>query len=471
MNFKLRTLHWFLNGFAVTYLLIVGSSVFHLYSRLQATEAMARQSRLLASAIHHLVMLSAEGSIVARTEAQWSKDIDEIKDRLTYMEKVIPAGEISRLHRLAKGADEVFRTMSTAESPEAAKIYADSLSTLVQDLSVNMRFVHEKFIVGERRQALRATFLMLSLSLALLIFLAVTASLVLRNRVLYPIEQIGDAISSYGRGHRHVRAPYGFAEEMNVLAKIFNRTADNLDAMTDSYETELAIRTSTEKLLLQRGKEISDALAEKEALLREIHHRVKNNMQVIVSLLNIHSRQTDSLLVERVFQDCRDRIDAMALIHETLYQSNDLSHIDFPAYLNKLCLNLNRAYDGAGRGVQIAVYPNPVRLNTDQCVSIGMILAELIANAFKHAFPESRSGTIEVRADLCDPNTFELSVRDDGVGIPDTFDLDATDSLGLRLVTSVIRRDLRGSIRVERTDGTHFVMQFPCPSLDPGVPP
>lgn len=242
---------------------------------------------------------------------------------------------------------------------------------------------------------------------------------------------------------------------------------------------------------LRVEKQVSDSLREKEVLLREIHHRVKNNMQVIISLLRLHSGKAGDMQMEQVFNDCRDRIDAMALIHESLYQTNDFTHVDFNLYLNKLCRNLCRAYDAANSGIVVTVTRCSVSLNMDQGVAVGMVIAELISNACKHAFDPVTGGNVcitltsrvrtpesedkpkdepdnEPDADPSDASgaqEVELIVADDGKGLPPTVDLQNPSSLGLRLVVAAVTRELGGSIEVDQTSGARFIIRFRCSSL------
>jgi len=206
------------------------------------------------------------------------------------------------------------------------------------------------------------------------------------------------------------------------------------------------------------------SLKEKEVLLREIHHRVKNNMQVIVSLLRMHSRRTDDVGVEQVFNDCRDRVYAMSLIHEALYQSDDLARINFEAYLSKLCVNLNQVYGASSKGIMLKVNPCSVVLDIDQSITVGMVISELITNSIKHAFPEGRGGTVSISLTGLDKDNVELIVEDDGIGLPLEIDILDPPSLGLQVVVSAITHEWGGSIEVGRDGGTRYVIRFKCNS-------
>jgi len=207
---------------------------------------------------------------------------------------------------------------------------------------------------------------------------------------------------------------------------------------------------------------IAASLKEKEVLLREIHHRVKNNMQVIISLMRMHSRRAKSTNLDRVFSECRDRINAMLLIHEALYKSENLSRIDFEVYLKKLCKNLSQAYGVKGKGIVVSVDRCNVTLNMDQGVAVGMVISELISNACKHAFPESKGGKVLVSLYGLEGNDVELIVQDDGKGLPREIDIHNSSSLGLQLVFAAVTREMGGTIKVDRGTGTRFVIHFKC---------
>jgi PAS domain S-box-containing protein len=217
--------------------------------------------------------------------------------------------------------------------------------------------------------------------------------------------------------------------------------------------------TTTRKLA---EKALKGTLAEKEVLLREIHHRVKNNMQTIVGLLRMHARRNRDPHLKTVFDDCRDRVEAMSLVHEALYQSDDLSRIDFEAYLKKLCRNLAHAHDAQRKRITLTINAADVSLNMDQGVAVGMIIAELVSNAFKHAFPNDEGGAVSVHLDRTDGETVRLVASDTGKGLPADFDIHNPSSLGMRLVSGAVIRELGGTIDVERGNGTRFIIRFEC---------
>ena len=212
-------------------------------------------------------------------------------------------------------------------------------------------------------------------------------------------------------------------------------------------------------------EQIAASLKEKEVLLREIHHRVKNNMQVIVSLLRMHSRRIDDTRLRQVFDECRDRVNAMSLIHESLYQSDDLARIDFKVYLKKLCRNLSQAHGASGKGIEVFVDRCNAALGMDQGIAVGMIICELVSNSFKHAFSLGKGGIVTIGLSAPEGKEVELIVQDDGKGLPPEIDILNPVSLGLQLTVAAVTRELDGSIEVERDGGTRFIIRFKGKSI------
>lgn len=211
---------------------------------------------------------------------------------------------------------------------------------------------------------------------------------------------------------------------------------------------------------------IRDALREKDALLREIHHRVKNNFQVIVSLLKLQSRGIDDPELKAAFQESVNRVHTMAMVHERLYGEGDLATVEGGDYLQAIVTDLKRLFGGGAR-ITTRVEADPAPMAVDTAIPCGLIVNELVSNCFKHAFPGRRSGSIQV--ELCRMkgdsrgSHYRLTVRDDGVGIDPALALDKVESVGLRLVTTLAEKQLGGSVEFERDHGTSFRIGFTVP--------
>src|SRR5258708_9324348 len=205
----------------------------------------------------------------------------------------------------------------------------------------------------------------------------------------------------------------------------------------------------------RRAEELIQAsLREKEALLREIHHRVKNNLQITSSLLRLQSRQIEDPATRALFDATQDRIRSMALVHEKLYQSTNLSRIDFPEYVKTLGGLLLNSFGVDTSTVRLEVDGNGVYLNIDVAVPCGLIVNELLSNALKHAFHDRRGGTIRIGIES-DDTRCRLTIADDGVGIPPAVNFDSSPTLGLRLVRGLVEQ-IGGTIHTVTSRGTDY---------------
>lgn len=236
--------------------------------------------------------------------------------------------------------------------------------------------------------------------------------------------------------------------EMEI--RVRQRTAE-LQAANTALTAEIIERKSAEEQL-QRS------LREKDVLLKEIHHRVKNNMQVIYSLLNLQAKGMDDKAVRAKFEESRDRVNSMALIHEKLYRSADLAHIDFKEYLKSLVRGIADTHKR--HGVAISVDMDPVALDVNVGIPCGLIVNELVSNSLKHAFPDGRTGTIAVGIRINSGGDNVLFVEDNGIGFPADLDFRNTSSLGLQLVNGLTGQ-INGSIRLSRQTGTGLSITFP----------
>ena len=179
------------------------------------------------------------------------------------------------------------------------------------------------------------------------------------------------------------------------------------------------------------------SLGEKEILLKEIHHRVKNNLQIIYSLLSLQSDHIQDELILDMFRDSKHRVRTMVLIHEKLYRSQDLSKIDFGEYVNALTTDLLNSYALSFSALNLKTRVDGVHLSVDTAVPCGLIVNELVTNCLKYAFPDAQEGEINIELQKNGGDEFTLIVGDNGIGFPKEFDFRNTDSLGLQLVNSL----------------------------------
>ncbi len=252
---------------------------------------------------------------------------------------------------------------------------------------------------------------------------------------------------------------------LNVVVSLANLRYDdkaNVSGKRDDFDAlALGINMLGEEL---QASTVS--LNEKEILLKEIHHRVKNNLQVISSLLNLQSEKIMQPGLFEIFMESKNRIRAMALVHEKLYQSQNLSRIDFTDYISSFLTYMNECYNLNPEKITIHLDADkrPHYFKIDTAIPCGLILNELVSNSCKYAFPEDRIGNIYlyfgVEKYSENVDQFILQVSDDGIGIPAEIDIKKTDSLGLQLL-EMLGCQIGGNLVLDRTNGTKFTLSFP----------
>ncbi len=226
---------------------------------------------------------------------------------------------------------------------------------------------------------------------------------------------------------------------------------------TDTLVTE-KLGCSVAESVRREGWEKFRAL-EKEVLLQEIHHRVKNNLQVISSLLNLQARYIKEDTYADMFRDSQNRIMSMALVHEELYQSKDLARIDLNDYIRNLTNALFRSYGADTGSVALKIDVADVVFGVDTAIPCGLIINELVSNSLKYAFPGGKEGEITIALRPTDGDEIDLTVSDNGVSIPDDLDLTNTGTLGIKLV-HILTDQIRGRLEVDRSEGTTFRIRF-----------
>ena len=233
--------------------------------------------------------------------------------------------------------------------------------------------------------------------------------------------------------HGQRRTALNLAQDAEVARKMAEQTAGALAASNAELEREIEQRSLAEERALA-------SVREKEVLLSEIHHRVKNNLAVISSLFYLQSTHTQDEQTLRTLQEGQDRVRSMALVHETLYQSESFAALDFAEYTQMLCDQLFRSYGPAAGNIRMRTNLENVSMGIDLAVPCGLILNELVSNALKHAFPNGRGGEIVVTLRYNESGACSLQVADNGIGVPADRDLTATRTLGLRLIRSLARQ-------------------------------
>lgn len=208
----------------------------------------------------------------------------------------------------------------------------------------------------------------------------------------------------------------------------------------------------------QADENLRQSLKEKEVLLKEVHHRVKNNLQVISSILNLQSSYVKDKRILEILVESQNRIKSMAFVHESLYQTKDFSNISFQEYVGNICRNLVHSYSSSENPPELRLDLDPVQLHLDIAIPCGLIINELLSNALKYAFPGGKAGVIAISIKN-KAGKITITISDDGVGLPPGFDFRNTESLGLQLVVSLVEQ-INGKIKADTKKGTKFVIEF-----------
>ncbi len=287
------------------------------------------------------------------------------------------------------------------------------------------------------------------------------------ERIFSQVRDTGEAYSVLAKPFRYAKNP-----ERGVTHWDWTLTpVKNADGHVTSLV--LALRDVTERVraietLQDREAEIARQLAEKKVLLNEVHHRVKNNLQVICSLLYLQSTQVEDQAVAALFDDSRARVQAMSLVHELLYSSDNFAEVDFGAYLTRLAEAVKLTYASPETEVDVSIDVSAPPLGVDLAIPCGLIASELLTNAFKHAFAASDRGSIRVALTQLDGGRVALEVRDNGAGMRHSATDDST--LGLRLVRTLTNQ-LDGALEVDAGDGRGSAFRITFPTRDTATPP
>lgn len=273
------------------------------------------------------------------------------------------------------------------------------------------------------------------------------------------MERIHDLLAGAKRGTLPATSPHKtdegslFKAYSEVLIHKLEEKALQLEEANRVLAKDIAERKRVEEALRA-------SLHEKEVLLREIHHRVKNNMQVISSLLSLKSAQVEDPVVRQALKESQVRIRSMALVHERLYSSSDLARVDFADYLRNLYAHLGSAFSVRSDRISVHFDLEELPLDINTAVPCGLIATELISNAMKHAFPGGRTGTIAVSLKREGAGLIRLSVSDDGIGLPSQLDYRNTESMGMQIVNMLVEQ-IDGRVYLAPGPGTRVSVTFP----------
>jgi two-component sensor histidine kinase/CheY-like chemotaxis protein len=270
------------------------------------------------------------------------------------------------------------------------------------------------------------------------------------------VEAMRDGATDYLLKDRIARVGAAVSRALTVtqLRTERNRAEEELRA-----KVEMLHHANLEReQLIERLKR---TLSEKTVLLKEVHHRVKNNMAVIAALLGMQAKQLDNEQARMALAESKQRVLSMASIHEYLYATERLDRVNFGEYIQRLANDLFVSYSTAAELVSFGIEVEPIELPVDRAIPCGLILNELISNALKYAFPEGRRGTIKVRFGRLQSGGLSLSCQDDGIGIPENLEWKNPHSLGFKII-SILTKQIDGNLVLDRSErGTRFELTFP----------
>jgi len=272
-------------------------------------------------------------------------------------------------------------------------------------------------------------------------------------------------------------------EDLERLKEYYRLYKLDPNAVPDTYEVKacdrygnikdifmrIALIPNTKKLVVsllditehkQAEESLRISFKEKEILLREVHHRTKNNLQVILSLLDLQSLTIRDKKMLGGIKDIQNRIRSIALVHEKLYQSKDLSNVNLKNYIQEVTNALIKSYEGSKQRISLILDIDNIFISLDTITTCGLIVNELVSNSLKYAFPDNRKGKIKIALHATDGKEMELQISDDGIGLPEGLDFRNTKSLGLNLVRWLAEDQLGGEVGLKEKKGTDFLIKF-----------
>jgi two-component sensor histidine kinase/uncharacterized membrane protein affecting hemolysin expression len=309
-------------------------------------------------------------------------------------------------------------------------------------------FIYIVSTMESLKYEIRKAWIFMLLIGSLLVVLSIVFASILQRFISLPIlklAQVTEHISN--QGDFSLRVKKNGTDELGILYDGFNSMLEQL------HLRELERNRAEE--------EMKASLREKEVLLKEIHHRVKNNLQIVSSLLSLQSDHIEDQQAVEMFLDCQNRVHSMALVHEKLYYAPDLASIHFADYVEALIMGLQASYRSLDHRIKFDIDMIDLNLGIDRAIPCGLLIHELVSNSLKHAFGSQSEGLIQIKLRRNEETgKLHLWVRDNGSGMPKEIDYRNTDSLGLRLAVILSEKQLKGSIELMNSPGTAFEIIF-----------
>ncbi len=394
-----------------------------------------------------------------RSEKQWHYKYDQITKTLTDTDSLKASAptftylkllkeyfiRIKAEHILKQGLLKNKTPIIEIEKIEySQKMLSDQINVNTQEIQLTMYKMVDEAEVVMRKIRTRSNYTIIIFAI-LLIIVSVINSIVSINSITTPLLRLVEGVKSIESNNFQNQIPvkkqkpfFTRLDEVNQLTEAFNNMARRLDLSFSN---------------------LHEKVKEREILLQEIHHRVKNNMQVIASLLKLQANSLEDGQVKDVLKESQSRVYAMSAVHEILHGSENLSEIELKSYVSIIATSIFQTYSVNPNRVKLKYNISKAPININQASPIGLIVNELISNSLKYAFPNERKGEITVGLKKLDQE-FELIFKDDGVGMPNDFDWKKANTLGIKLVRALAENQLDGSIDMESENGTTFIIKF-----------
>ena len=304
----------------------------------------------------------------------------------------------------------------------------------------------------------------LRIALIIWVLLFILVSFLLGNSlarfITKPIIILKDGTKIISKGNLDYQVVIERNDEIGELASNFNQMVLSLKDSTKSLKTEIRKREEVEKILREQAKDLENSLSEKNLLLQEIHHRVKNNMQLISSLLSLQLKFSKGKSFEELLRESQNRINIMLVIYEKLYKTQNFTEVNINNYISLLMSDLKKVFQSPNLEIELEINIPDILFKPERIIYCGMIINELVTNSFKYAFRDLVKGKITIELSEDSNNKFKLLIMDNGCGLPEDFDFDETTTLGLQLVKTLVEDQLQGTIEVKIDKGTEYIIVF-----------
>jgi two-component sensor histidine kinase/HAMP domain-containing protein len=279
---------------------------------------------------------------------------------------------------------------------------------------------------------------------------------VISRTITRPLNNLTQAVSNVTADNYSTSLDIQRNDEVGILANAFNNMINRINISQRDLQEKI-------KEISEKNALLQNSLHEKDVLIREVHHRVKNNLQVISSLLTLQANKLNEPRLTEAFKESQNRIRSMALIHEKLYKTSNFAKLEMEEYVNQLIMYLFTSYNINTSKIQTSVEIDNISVNIDIAIVLGLIINETITNSLKHAFNNNDKGRISISLKSCEDNSYALTIKDSGTGFPDDFNFEKSDTLGLLLVNTLVEQ-LDGKVEFGTKGGAEIRVLFSVPN-------